>query len=125
MIAAYPNMGIIDMKKRIGTLILLVILSQLLLIPSFSTEAKADTRVMLTVSVGGAACGAYFFLRFVFRSSLTTEPYQYDSALFNHSAEGWQVGFPVLNLVQDEHNAGLSNQNTPEAYRMDILKIRF
>lgn len=113
------------MKKRIGTLILLVILSQSILIPAFSIEAKADTRVVVTVSVGGAACGAYFFLRFVFRSSLTMDSYQYDAALFDHSAEGWQVGFPVLNLVKDEHNDSLLLKNVPDTYQMNILKIRF
>jgi hypothetical protein len=114
-----------DMKRRIGCLIFLMILSQSVLIPAFSTEAKADTRVVVTVSVGGAACGAYFFLRFVSRSSLTAEPYQYDTALFNHNAEGWQAGFPVLNLIQDEHTDHLFPQSVPETYQMDILKIRF
>jgi hypothetical protein len=114
-----------DMKKRIGCLIFLMILSQSVLTPALSAEAKADTRVVVTVSVGGAACGAYFFLRFVFRSSLTTEPYQYDAALFNHGAEGWHVGFPVLNLVPNEHTDRLFPQSVPETYQMDILKIRF
>jgi len=75
--------------------------------------------------VGGAACGAYFFFQFIFRSSLTTDLYQYDSALFNHNAEGWQIGLPVFNLIQDEHNDHLSQKNVPETLQMDILKIRF
>jgi hypothetical protein len=116
---------IMNMKKRIGCLIFLMILSQSVLTPALSAEAKADTRVVVTVSVGGAACGAYFFLRFVFRSSLTTEPYPYGAALFNHGAEGWQVGFPVLTLIQDGHTDRLFPQSVPETYQMDILKIRF
>ena len=114
-----------NIKKRIGLLIFLVILSQPFLIPAFTTEGRADTRVMITVSVGGVACGAYFFLQFIFRSSLATEPYQYDTALFNHNAEGWQVGFPVLNLIQSEYNDHLFAQNVPETLQMDILKISF
>ena len=114
-----------NIKKRISLLISLVILSQPLLIPAFTAEAKADTRVMITFTVGGAACGTYFFLQFIFRSSMTTEPYQYDTALFDHNAEGWQVRFPAVNLIQNEHNDHLFPQNVPETFQMDILKIRF
>lgn len=113
------------MKKRIGLLISLVILSQLFLIPAFTVEAKADTKVMITFTVGGAVCGAYFFLQFIFKSSMSTEPYQYDSALFNHNAEGWQLGFPVPNLIYAEPNGHLVPQSVPETIQMDILKIRF
>lgn len=94
--------------------------------PVFIKEAKADTKVVVTVSVGGAACGgAYLFLRFIFRSSLATVQYQHDAALFNHNSEGWQVGFPVLNLINDERNDHLLRQSNPDIYQMDILKIRF
>lgn len=113
-----------NVKKRLCLLISLMILSQPLLIPAFTAEAKAETRVMITVAVGGVACGAYFFLQFIFRSSMTTEPYRYDTALLNHNAEGWQVGFPVLNLIQNEHYRLFLNK-APETLQMDILKIRF
>jgi hypothetical protein len=114
-----------NIKKRIGLLISLVILGQPLLIPAFTSEAKAETRVMITVAVGGVACGAYFFLQLIFRSSMTMEPYRYDTALFNRNAEGWQVRFPVLNLIRNEHNDHLFPQSAPETLQMDILKIRF
>jgi hypothetical protein len=114
-----------NIKKRIGLLISLVILSQPLLIPAFTAEAKAETKVMITVAVGGVACGAYFFLQFIFRSSMTMEPYRYDNALLNHDTEGWQVRFPVLNLIQNKHNDDLFPKNVPETLQMDILKIRF
>jgi hypothetical protein len=112
-------------KRRISILICLMMLTQLLLIPAFTAEAKADTRVMVTVSVGGVACGVYFFLHLIFRSSMTMESYQYDTALFNHDDEGWQVGFPALNLIQDEHTDRLFPQNVPEALQMNFLKMRF
>lgn len=37
-----------NMKKRLGLLIILMMLTQLLLIPAFTADAKADTRVMIT-----------------------------------------------------------------------------
>jgi hypothetical protein len=114
-----------NMKKRAVLLVSLMILSQTLLIPAFTTEAKADTRVMITFTAGGVACGAYLFLQIIFRSSLTTEPYRYDTALFNHNAEGWQVGFPALTLIQNAHNDRLYPRIVPETFQMDILKIRF
>jgi hypothetical protein len=112
-------------KRRISILICLMMLTQLLLIPAFTAEAKADTRVMITFTAGGVACGAYFFLQIIFRPSMTTEPYRYDTALFNYNAGGWQVGFPALKLFQSEHNGRLSPQNAPETVQMDLLKIRF
>jgi len=112
-------------KRHIGFLLALMILTQLLLIPAFTAEAKADTRVMVTVSVGGVACGVYFFLHLVFRSSMTMEPYQYDTALFNHDTEGWKVGFPALNPIQTEHHNRLFPQNDLDTVQMNLLKVRF
>jgi len=114
-----------NIKKRIGIFICLIILSQLLLIPAFTAEAKADTRVIITFTAGGVACGAYFFLQLIFRPSMTTEAYQYDTALFHYNAEGWKVGFPALNLIQNEHNDHLFPKNIPGTLQMDIMKIRF
>jgi hypothetical protein len=114
-----------NIKKLIGLLICLVILMQILLIPAFTSDAKADTRVMITFTAGGVACGAYFFLHFIFRSSMTMQPYQYDTAVLNHDAEGWKVGFPALNRIQSEHSDRLFPQNVPETFQMNLLKIRF
>ena len=114
-----------NMKKHLGLLIILMMLTQLLLIPAFTADAKADTRVMITVTAGGVACGAYFFLHFIFRSSMTMEPYQYDTALFNHDYEGWQVGLPALNLIQNVHRDHLFPQNDPKTVQMTLLRVRF
>jgi len=114
-----------NMKKRLGLLVILMMLIQLLLIPAFTAEAKADTRVTITFTAGGVVCGAYFFLHFIFRSSMTMEPYRYDTALFNHDDEGWQVGFPALNLTQNVHNDRLFPQNDPETVQMNLLRVRF
>lgn len=106
-------------------MVILMILTQLLLIPVFTAESKADTRVTITVSVGGIACGVYIFLHLLYRSSMTIEPYHCDTALFNHDTEGWKVGFPTIKQIQSEYNKQLFQQNIPETVQIELLKIRF
>ena len=49
-------------KKWSRILIPIITVSLVLLMPPLVPEAKAETRVTITVAAGGVACGAYFFL---------------------------------------------------------------
>lgn len=113
-------------KKRIAVLIALAILSQMTLFPARTAQAKEQTRVVITVSVGGAALGFYFFLHLIFRTSMMTQPSADDSALLNHDAQGWKVGLPAPEAVPDRYLFGpCSGPNASLHYRIDVLKIRF
>jgi hypothetical protein len=115
----------VGMKKSIGTLILLIILSQLFLLPLLASEAKAETRVTITFAAGGVACGVYFFLQFAFRSSMTIEPFQDNVALINHIPDGWHIAAPTLNIVRDEPRSRLFLADSPETLQMNLLQLRF
>lgn len=119
------NKGMANMKKSIGTLIILIILSQLFSLPLLVSEAKAETRVTITFAAGGVACGVYFFLQFAFRSSMTIEHFQDNVALFNHGPEGWQIETPTLNVIRDVHRNRLFPTDSPETLQMNILQLRF
>ena len=62
-----------DKKKCIRVLIAMIIFSLLFLLPCLVSEAKAETRITITVAVGGVACGIYFFLNYAFRVSMSIQ----------------------------------------------------
>ena len=112
------------MKKSIGTLIILIILSQLFSLPHLVSEARAETRVTITFAAGGVACGVYFFLQFAFRSSMTMQQFEDNSALVNHGPDGWQIEPPTVNVIRDEHRNRLL-MDPPETLQMNIFQFRF
>ncbi|MDP1992893.1 MAG: hypothetical protein Q8K00_17915 [Syntrophales bacterium] len=113
------------MKRSIGTLTILIILSQLFLLPLMASEARAETRVTITFAAGGVACGVYFFLQFAFRSSMTIERFEDSVALVSHSPEGWHIAPPTLNIIRDEHRNRLFPTDSPETVQMNLLQLRF
>ena len=117
--------GMVNMKKSIDTLIMLIILSQLFSLPLFVSEARSETRVTITIAAGGVACGVYFFLQFAFRSSMTIQQFQNDVALVNHGPEGWQIEPPALNVIKDEHRNRLLLMDPPETLQINIFQVRF
>jgi hypothetical protein len=114
-----------NMKKSIDTLIILIILSQLFSLPLLASEARAETRVTITFAAGGVACGVYIFLQFAFRSSMTIQHFQDNTALFNHGPEGWHIDPPTLNIIRDEHRNRLFPTDSPETLQMNLLQLRF
>ena len=115
-----------DKKKYIRTLIAIIILSQLFLSPRLVSEARAETRLTITVAAGGVACGIYFFLHYAFRVSMSIEQNQTETtAMFNLGPEGWQIQFPALNLMESEHRNVTFPVHSPETVQMDVLKWRF
>jgi hypothetical protein len=113
------------MKKSIGTMILLIMLSQLFSLPLFASEARAETRVTITFAAGGVACGVYIFLQFAFRSSMTVQQFRDNTALFSHGPEGWQIAPPTLNIIRDEPPNRLFSTDSPETLQMNLLQLRF
>jgi hypothetical protein len=113
------------MKKSIGKLILLIILSQLFLLPLLASEARAETRVTITFAAGGVACGVYIFLQFAFRSAMTIEHFEDGAALVSHGPEGWHIDPPTLNITRDEHRNRLFPMDSPETLQMNLLQLRF
>jgi len=113
------------MKRNIGLLIILIFLSQLLPLPLPGPEARAETRVTITVAAGGVACGVYFFLRFAFRSSMTTRQQEEAFALVNYGPTGWRIGPPALNISRTDHNTRLFSTEPPETLQIDMLQLRF
>jgi hypothetical protein len=113
------------MKKSIGTLIILIILSQLFSLPLLASEARAETRVTITFAAGGVACGVYIFLQFAFRSSMIIERFEDGIALVNHGPEGWHMAPPALNIIRDEPRNRLFPTDSPETLQMNLLQLRF
>ena len=114
------------MKRRISRIVCLILLTYPLLLPLTVSEAKADTRITLTIAGGSVACGVYFFLLFTFRSSLAMQPYQTEStALLNHDPAGWQINYPSLNFTNDEHLGRSPSGDSLEAAQMELLKFTF
>jgi hypothetical protein len=119
------NKGMANMKKSIGKMILLIILSQLCSLPLLASEARAETRVTITFAAGGVACGVYIFLQFAFRSSMAIQQFGDNTALFNHGPEGWQIESPTLNVIRNEHQNRLFRTEPPETLQMNLLQLRF
>jgi len=116
----------VNKKKCSRTLVAIVILSLLFLLPRLASEARAETRITITVAAGGVACGVFFFLHYAFRVSMSIEQYQAGStAIFNLGPEGWQIRFPMLSLDGSEHRNVTFPVHSPETVQMDVLKWRF
>jgi hypothetical protein len=115
----------VTMKKNVGLLIALILLGQLFPLLFCASEARADTRVTITFAAGGVACGAYIFLQFAFRSSMTPRPFRDHAALFNHGPEGWYIEAPTLNVLKDDYSRRLSFTDPSETLQMNILNLRF
>ncbi|MDZ4164105.1 MAG: hypothetical protein U1C55_03165 [Smithellaceae bacterium] len=114
------------MKKRISLIVLLVILTQLFLLPFCPAEARAETRIYITFAAGGVAGGVYFFFRFAFSGSSMMEQYQNDTtALLNHGPAGWQIKYPVVNLGGEARDILPRPVHSPEMAQVEILKVRF
>ncbi len=113
-------------KKWIRTLVAIVIFSLLFLSPRLASEARAETRITITVAAGGVACGVFFFLHYAFRVSMSIEQSETETtAIFNLGPEGWQIQFPKVNIVgSGRHNVSFPVYS-PETVQMDILKWRF
>lgn len=107
------------------TLIALIILSQMLPLPLFISEARAETRVTMTFAVGGVACGAYLFLQFAFRSSMTMQRVEDNPALVNHGPEGWKIDPPTLNVIRTENRSRLFLMDHPETVCVNIFQLKF
>jgi hypothetical protein len=113
-------------KQLIKTLVSILILSLLFLVPRVASEARAETRVTVTVAAGGAACGIFLFVHYALRVSMSIEPYQAGStAIFNLGPEGWQIRFPMLILDGSGHRDVTLPSRSPETVQMDVLKWRF
>lgn len=118
------------MSKRIRLVVLLLLMGHVLflpLLPLLAAEAKAETRITITIAASGAAFGVYFFLRLAFQtSSLISENPDDGNALFDFGPQGWQTKFPSLNIIRDDypkmlHPGGAANETT----QLEILKLRF
>ncbi|TRZ91693.1 hypothetical protein D4R89_02500 [bacterium] len=116
----------VNKKKWIRTLVSIVILSLLFLSPRLVSEARAETRITITIAAGGVACGIYFFVHYAFRASMSIEQKQTETtAMFNLGPEGWQIQFPALNLIGNGNRSVTFLVHSPEAVQMDVLKWRF
>ncbi|MBA4422204.1 MAG: hypothetical protein C0390_03760 [Syntrophus sp. (in: bacteria)] len=113
------------MKKTTGALIALIISVQLFSLPLLVSEARAETRITITFAAGGVACGVYFFLQFAFRSSMTIQQFQDNTALVNHGPEGWQIAPPTLNVIRDGRRNKLSLTDSPDTLQMNLFQFRF
>jgi len=116
------------MKKRVSTLLLLILLSQAFILPLTAPVAEAATRVQITFAAGGAACGIFFFIRYTFRVSWALDQYREEApALVNRSPAGWQITYPDLQFRRDERLAPSPPEHppAPETVHLDILRWRF
>lgn len=113
-------------KKWVRILVAIVILSLLLLLPRLASEARAETRITITVAAGGVACGVFFFLHYAFRVSMSVEQSETETtAIFNLDPEGWKIRFPALNLAGSGHRHVAIPVHSPETIQLDVLKWRF
>ena len=113
------------MKNCIAPLIILILLSPLLPLPLPVSEARAETKVTITVAVGGVACGVYFFLRFAFRSSMTTRQPEEAFALVNYGPTGWRIEPPTLNVSKTDPRTGIFSTEPTETLQIDMFQLRF
>ena len=88
----------------------------LILAPS-SIAAASQVDVSVTIVIGGAACGVYFVLAYTMDYLPDRKPFQTETAMLNHSPEGWQVECPRLKFVKD----GCSSY----APYIEIISVRF
>lgn len=70
----------------------------LILAPSGTAAAS---HVDVTIVIGGAACGVYFVLAYTVDYLPDWKPFQMETAVLNHSPEGWRVECPRLKFVKD------------------------
>ena len=102
----------------------LILLRLLVLLPISASEARADTRVTVTIAAGGVIGGIFFFLRLKFRGAMP----QYASdamALLNHDREGWKIEYPAVNIMSKEDLKTSPGGHSPETVHMEIVKLRF
>jgi hypothetical protein len=112
-------------KSRNCLLMALILLSQIVLLPFSASEAKADTKVTITLAAGGVACGVFLFLRFTFRASLVQQHQEDVNALFNIGARGWNIQFPSINLTQDEEGKMFRSENSRQTAQVNLLTFKF
>lgn len=104
----------------------MIIFCLLCLSPCAASEARAETRVTITVAAGGAACGLFFFLHYAFRVSMSIEQHESaTTAIFNFGPEGWQMQFPIVNITGSGRRILTFPGHLPETIQMDVLKWRF
>ena len=113
------------MKNRICILVAVILLNQSILLPLFESEAKADTRVTVTIAAGGVACGVFLLLRFTFRASMVQQNQDEINALFNGDSVGWNIQFPSINIRRDEEHKMFRSEHSKETVQADLLKFRF
>jgi len=80
-------------------------------------EEESKSNFTITIAFGGALGGLFWFISYSSGfapdwSRLTTE-----TALFNHSPDGWRVGLPLVKLVNDGSRS--------YAPYIDILSLKF
>jgi hypothetical protein len=104
--------SIVDRITKIVVLSALCI--ALILAPSGTAAAS---HVSVTIVIGGAACGVYFVLAYTVDYLPDWKPFQMETAVLNHSPEGWRVECPRLKFVKD----GCSSY----APYIEIISVRF
>lgn len=114
------------MKKRIRLAVLILLVAHVLFLPLGAAEAKAETRITITIAAGGVAFGVYFFLHLAFRTSALIGQNPDDgSALFDFGPQGWQMKFPSLNILRDDYPKISPPGSASETVQWDIFKLRF
>ena len=92
------------MARMIKTVLLAALCMALILIPA-GTSAASDVNISVTIAIGGAACGVYFFVSYTVDHISGWKPFQTETALLHCGPEGWRVACPHLKFIEDSHSS--------------------
>ena len=88
-----------------------------LILTPFSASAASDVDISVTITIGGVACGVYFFVAYTVGYISGWKSFQTETALLNCGPEGWRVECPHLKLIKD-------GQSSYAPY-VEIISVRF
>jgi hypothetical protein len=112
-------------KKGIVLMVVWFALSPLFPVPFGMPEAEAETRVTISFAAGGVACGLFFFVHLVFRSSLALDPGEDQAALLTYSQQGWKTAAPALSLFREERGSRPFSIRLSETWQAEVIRFRF
>ena len=116
----------VNKKQWTRALVSIAVLSLFVLSPCLTQEASAETRMTITITAGGVACGVYFFLSYGIRASMSVrENYTETTAPFNFTREGWQIRFPELTFMESGYRNTPFLVHAPQGVQLNVLSWRF